>query len=455
MLLDRLSEFIAGISKVHLSDDVRHDTRRCVLDWFAATIPGGTMAPATLLADALDGETGNGGAMLIPGGRRAGMRAAALINGSAAHVLEFDDIYRDAIYHPGAPVISAALAVAQARGLSGETFMRAVIAGYEISGRIGARMLPAHYEYWHPTGTVGSLGAAAAASSLLGLDAGATGHALATAATMAAGLQQAFRSDAMSKPLHAGRAAEAGVLAALAAQRGVTGAHDVLEGRSGFGAAMSRDVDWDAVTEGLGESWVVNDMTQKNHACCGHVFAAVDSMLALKAEHGLTPDDVRRIRVGTYSTAIEVAGNPDPATVFEAKFSLPYCVAVALATGRARLAAFAEPWLSDPALRDLMARVELAVDAKADRQAPNARSATVEVETGDGRRLSHFSPTRKGDPDNPLSDAELDEKFDELAVPVIGEAAAAALKDILWRIDGLDDMAELTVVDPQPSASVA
>ncbi len=446
MLLDTLAAFVSAMQTTPLADDVRHDTRRCVIDWFAATIPGGTIQPATILADALEDETAIGGARLIPGGRKVGMRAAALINGSAAHVLEFDDIFRDAIYHPGAPVIAAALAVSQSRHIAGEKFMRAVITGYEVSGRIGTQMLPAHYQYWHPTGTVGSLGAAAACSVLLELDTAATGHAIANAATMAAGLQQAFRSDAMSKPLHAGRAAETGVLTALAASRGVTGAHDVLEGASGFGAAMSRDVDWDAVISGLGESWAVNDMTQKNHACCGHTFAAVDSVLALHEEHGLSAANIARIHVATYSTALEVAGNPDPKTEFEAKFSLPYCVAVALVTGKARRAAFTEPWLFDKGLRELMTRVALSVDSEADKNAPAARAATVEIETTDGRRLSHYSPTRKGDPDNPLSDDELIEKFDELVIPVIGEAAAASLCDVLWRVDALDNMVDLRVV---------
>ena len=138
------------------------------------------------------------------------MRAAALINGAAAHTVEVDDIFRDGIYHPGAPTIPAALALAQARGASGEQFLRAVIVGYEISTRIGAAMGRAHYKYWHNTGTIGCFGACAAAAELLRLDAARFAHALATVTTFSAGLQQAFRMDSMSKPLHAGHAAEAG-----------------------------------------------------------------------------------------------------------------------------------------------------------------------------------------------------------------------------------------------------
>jgi 2-methylcitrate dehydratase PrpD len=190
--------------------------------------------------------------MLFPSGRRATMKAAALINGAASHAIEFDDIFRDAIYHPGTPVISAALAAAQGRGASGEALLRGIVAGYEVSTRIGVAVNPAHYEFWHTTGTVGSFGAAAAAAVILGLDAERTMHALANAGTLAAGLQQAFRSDAMSKPLHSGHAAECGLTMALAAEAGVTGAPDLLEGKAGFGAAMSRNVDWSMATAELG-----------------------------------------------------------------------------------------------------------------------------------------------------------------------------------------------------------
>ena len=152
-----------------------------------------------------------------------GLRAA-----TAAHTMEVDDIYCDAINHPGAPTIAAALALAQESGASGEAFLRGVIVGYEVSTRIGAAMGRAHYRCWHNTGTIGSFGAAAAAAAIYGLDAKRFAHTLATVTTFAAGLQQAFRMDSMSKPLHAGRAAEAGLLAALAAREGVTGSIDVL-----------------------------------------------------------------------------------------------------------------------------------------------------------------------------------------------------------------------------------
>src|SRR5204863_6797680 len=205
--------------------EVLHHAKRAVIDWHAALFPGAVMPPATLLEKALRDELDKGDAMLALG-RRATLRADALINGAAAHTVEVDDIFREGIYHPGAPTIAAALALAQSRQVSGEAFLRAVIVGYEISTRIAEAMGRAHYRYWHNTGTIGCFGAASAAAEVLGLDAKRFAHALATVATFSAGLQQAFRADSMSKPMYAGRAAEAGVTAALAAAEGVTGSLD-------------------------------------------------------------------------------------------------------------------------------------------------------------------------------------------------------------------------------------
>src|SRR2546425_12833260 len=243
-VVERFARFADDCRKRPIAPNVLHHAKRAVIDWYAALLPGAVVPPAVLLERALAGELDLGDSHLALG-RRATVRAAALINGSAAHSVEVDDIFREGIYHPGAPTIAAALAVAQSQHASGEAFLRAVIVGYEISTRIAAAMGRAHYRYWHNTGTIGCFGAAGASAELLGLDTKRFAHALATAATFAAGLQQAFRMDSMSKPLHAGRAAESGVTAAPPAGEGVTGALDVLEGDAGFGRAMGADPDWE------------------------------------------------------------------------------------------------------------------------------------------------------------------------------------------------------------------
>jgi len=433
-VVERFADWAVRSRAQALAPDVLHHAKRALIDLYAAMLSGAASAPATLLEKALAEELDRGEATLVLG-RRATVRAAALINGAAAHTTEVDDIFRDGIYHPGAPTIPAALALAQSLGASGEALLRALVVGYEISTRIGAAMGRAHYKYWHNTGTIGCFGACAAAAELLQLDAMRFAHALATVTTFSAGLQQSFRMDSMSKPLHAGRAAEAGLTAALAAAEGVTGSLDVIEGEAGYGRAMSDGPDWDKALATLGREFHITRMTFKNHTCCGHTFAAIDGAQALQQKMGLAAKDIARVRVGTYKAALEVAGYEEPKTAAEGRFSLKYVVATVLTHGSVRFAAFEPARLDNPATRDLMRRVEVTIDPQLDAAFPGQRAARVAIEARDGRREEYYQPTRIGDPDAPLSDAQLDAKYLELAAPVLGEAKAKDLLGRLWRLE--------------------
>ena len=300
--------------------------------------------------------------------------------------------------------------------------------------------MPSHYKYWHTTGTVGCFGAAAAAATLLGCNREQFMNAIGTVATFAAGLQQAFRSEAMSKPLHAGRAAEAGVLAALAAAKGVTGVHDMLEGEVGFGAAMSVNPDWTKATQGLGTDYNITHVTFKNHGCCGHTFPSLDAVIELRNRHKLAPRDIAKIRIATYQGGLDVVDNFKPEGDYQAKFSLPYVVAHALIHGSVRLDAFGPDRLNDPRLRELMGKVVLSADPELSRNFPRQRAARVEIETTDGRKLLHFQETRKGDPEMPLTDEELNDKYLELVAPLLGDAGARALLKDLWTLETLKNV---------------
>jgi 2-methylcitrate dehydratase PrpD len=433
-----LAEHAASWRSRPLPPEVAHHARRALIDWFAALLPGCLHPPATLLAAAMAPERGPGRAICYVDGMAGPLRHAALLNATASHSVEFDDIFRDAGYHPGCPVIGAALAAAQAHGASLEDLLRAITAGYEVSCRIGVAVQPSHYKYWHTTGTVGTFGAAAATAVLLGCDARQTAHAIATAATFAGGLQQAFRSDGMSKPLHPGHAADAGALAAIGATAGVTGALDVLHGPVGFAAATSEDTGkWAKALAGLDERFAITAMTFKNHGCCGHIFAGLDAVRDLQLEHGFGAEDVARIHLGGYSATKEVCDRPVVHTEQEARFSAQYCIGAMLVLGGVRLAAFAPESLADPRIRAVMPKVSVSLDPELAADYPGRRAAKVTIGLRDGRELFRYQPTRKGDPDAPLSDAELSEKFRELAVPVIGAAAAEALLQSLWTGDAL------------------
>lgn len=431
----------AGWRDRPLDPGLAHHARRALVDWFAAMLPGCRLPPATLLATALAGEAAAQGAPAATSyvdGLRSPLRRAALLNAVAGHTVEFDDIHRDSGHHPASPTIAAALAAAEVQGADMEGLLRGIIAGYEVGCRIGLAVTPSHYRNWHTTGTVGTMGAAAAAAVILGCDADRTAHAIALASTMAGGLQQAFRGAGMSKPLHPGHAAEAGALAALAASAGVTGALDVLDGPFGFAAATSEDTGkWDKALAGLGTEHAIAVITFKNHGCCGHIFPALDALAALRATHGFGPDDIEAIHVGGYGPTKQICDRPVAETEQEARFSAQYCIGALLVLGGVRLAAFAPDRLRDPAIRALMPRVSVSLDPELADAYPQRRAARVRVTLRDGRVLEHFQPTRKGDPDMPLSDEDLSAKFLELAVPAIGEGEAARLLEGLWRGDAL------------------
>jgi 2-methylcitrate dehydratase PrpD len=438
-LVERFAAFAEQFRASRIDEHVLHHAKRAVIDWHAALYPGAVAPPATLLEQALAEELDRGSSRLALG-RKATVRTAALINGAASHTAEFDDIYRDGIYHPGAPTISAALALAQARSASGLDFLRAVIVGYEISTRIGAAMGRAHYRYWHNTGTIGVFGAAAAAAELLRLDKKRFAHALATVATFSSGLQQAFRMDSMSKPMHAGHAAEAGLTAALGAKEGLIGSLDVLEGDTGYGRAMGHfdqpaEPDWEKGLATLGREFHITRMTFKNHGCCGHTFAAIDGALEVKKRMGIQAADIEKVEVGTYRAGIEVAHYEMPRTPAEGRFSLKYVVATALTHGDVRLSAFSEERLQERNTTQLMQKIRLSIDPQLDAAFPAQRAARVAITARNGRREEHLQPTRKGDPDMPLSDRELDDKFLELAAPVLGTQPARKLLERLWRLE--------------------
>lgn len=427
-----LAEHAATWRARPIPPDLERHARRALIDTMAAMLPGCLQPPATLLAPALATARGQGGAICYVDGQAGAPRHAALLNGIAAHCVEFDDIHRDSGLHPGAPTFAAALATAQDLGLGMDALLRAAIAGYEVSCRIGLAVTPSHYRMWHTTGTVGCFASAAAVAVLRGCDAGQTAHALATAATMAGGLQQAFRGDGMSKPMHPGHAADVGTLAAIAASAGVTGALDVLHGPAGFAAATSANTgQWDRALAGLDEHFAIETITIKNHGCCGHIFPALDALLIMQAEHRFGPADIEHIHVAGYSATKDVCDRPHARTEAECRFSVQYCVAALLRLGGVRIAAFDPAHRADPAMHALMGRVTVSLAPDLADAYPARRPARVTVTLRDGAVLEHFQPGRKGDPEMPLTDAELSAKFRELVAPVI-QGDADALLAALW-----------------------
>ncbi|HWK97054.1 MAG TPA: MmgE/PrpD family protein [Pseudolabrys sp.] len=411
----RIIEAFEKLRTAKLPDVATDAGKQLIMDWLGCVLIGAEAPPAEALVAAHADEIGHGKATCFVGSTVCHPGLAALISGTASHTIELDDIYSPALYHPGVCVISAALAASQLVAAPGDRFLRAVIAGYEISNRIGAGVNPDHYKYWHTTGTIGTFGAAIAAGMAFGLDAKQMADAIGNAASMAAGLQQAFRSDGMTKPLHAGRAAEAGLLAARIARSGFTGSSDMISGPVGFVQAMSHGRDIAGKFDDLMSEWTVTRSMYKRFSSCGHIAAPIDVAMDLSQRSKIDPAEIARIDVATYAVALKAAGIIKPASVFEAKFSLPFCVAASLLGHDLTDPTSFERLYADRDIAALIDKVTLAEDAQITAAFPKLRGGRVSITMKDGTVHADVAVTRKGEPTNPFTAGELRDKFRRLA----------------------------------------
>ncbi len=361
------------------------------------------------------------------------IEAALLVNASAGNVLEMDDVHRIAILHPGPVVIPAALAVAERIDADGTALLDAIVRGYEAMIRIGASLGRGHYAYWHPTSTAGAFGAAAAAASLLGLDAERTADALGTAGSRTGGLWQMRHEAVPTKSLHNVEAAKSGVFAADLAAAGMRGPRAILEGPQGLYAATAPSADPSEVTA-VDVAWRIVEVSFKPWAACRHAHPALDALRMALAEP-VDPARVAVIEIGTYAEAIRFCDRPNPQTELEAKFSLQHVAAAVILHGAPTLADFAWATLADRDYAALRARVVLIEDADMTRAFPVHYAARVRLLFDDGSERTAAVRDARGDPARPLGDDELRAKFDELvAWGGVDPAAAQALIERAWSL---------------------
>ena len=446
-----LAEFLAGVTIDRIPSPAREDTIRSVLDWLGSAVAGSFELPARL-AQRVASTWGSGGGATMFSVGPASAGAAAFANGVAAHILELDDVHKGSTLHAGAPVISAALAAAERAHCDGRSFIAAVAVGYECALRIGEAVNPSHYRYWHPTGTCATFGAAAATASIMQLSARQFLDALGSAGTQAAGLWEFNADGTMSKHLHPGKAAFNGLLAADLAAVGFTGASRILEGERGFLRAMSSSYDVAKVTEGLGANWKISENCYKLHSCCGHTHSAIDVAIDLMTARGWSRDDVlgrvAGIHIETYGPGFDIVQQMNPCTPYQAKFSLAYCVAAALLERRVGLAEFSADRFGPSGVRDsaiaaLLDRTRVTVDPEFTAKYPAAWPGRVTLTLRDGSTLGAHQDYPRGNPENAVTTAALEEKFLSLVSPRIGHTMAAAAVDAVRRIEQCGDMAAL------------
>ncbi len=358
------------------------------------------------IANALAGRASEPGVILLRWAEAVGPTDAArraFLLGALTHILETDDLHRASVVHPGCVVVPAAWAVAAREGIRGHAMLRAVLWGFEAATRVGMAVGPSHYRLWHNTATCGPYGSAMATAALLHLDPPATIHALGNAGAQSSGLWQFLEAGTMTKHLHAGRAAEAGVLAADLARYGFTGPPTMLEGAKGWFAATCPDPDPDAITRDPDGPWQLLLTSVKPWPSCRHTHPAIDAAQELRRL--VVAGTIQQIEVETYPAAVDVCDRPLPQSDYEAKFSLQHCVAAALSRETVDFAAFAEPARQE--LAELREQVTVRTAEPYASVYPQAWGSAVTITVRGGERLTVRRTHAKGDPEAPLTPIEL------------------------------------------------
>jgi 2-methylcitrate dehydratase PrpD len=416
MISNQLASFTANCRYDRLPAEVQELARQCLLDWIGSAARGAIEPPAQMYREVAKEEGGKPRATALPDGMKTSIAWAAQINGCASHTMEMDDLHPTSVLHPAAPIISAAVAVAESIHASGPQLLEAIVAGYEVGIRAGEAAGRSHYHFWHTTATCGTFGATAAAARLLGLNEEQIVHALGTAGTQAAGLWQFLDDGAMSKQLHPAHAAAAGILSAELAKRGFTGATQIFEGRKGILAAMSKDPAPEMLTEGLGKTYRISTNSFKKHASCRHTHSAIDSTLLLR-ERGVKIQNLRQLEVRVYPASYDLLNPVQPTSAYAAKFCLPFTISSALSRGHVTLADFENLEAED--IRATMARVTVIRDESLGSEYPEKWPARVTATMESGDIVAANVEYPKGDAKNPLTLAELQDKFRALTDRVL------------------------------------
>jgi 2-methylcitrate dehydratase PrpD len=444
---EELSTAVAALRFEDLPPLAASRATAAIADTIGCTLAGAAAhAVAPVLGVVLD-EGAKPQASLFGRPERVPASAAALVNGVAAHSLDFDDISNEMYGHPSVALVPALFATAERIGAPGRDVVAAYAAGYEVAAVFGRRVNPAHYDRgWHATATLGALAAAGAVANLLQLSAQQTRHALGIAASQAAGMRRQFGTDA--KPLHAGLAARAGVLSASLAARGMTADAAILDGDDGF-AALYGDPSTAAASttpapQARALAIVTRGLQVKRHACCAATHTSIDAVLQLFAAHDLRADAVEAIECRINRIAVDILKYHQPRTTAEAKFSLEFCVATAALAGDCGISQFTQARVDDGAVRAFASRVRSSVDPAMPPLGTTPSRTTLR--TVDGRTLHADVAVPKGSPDAPITRDELRRKFLSCAGVRLTDANAAKLFECLLELPAASDLSEVAAL---------
>lgn len=445
LLSGRLADFVLKTNYEDIPEKVLGKAKHCFVDCLGCMLAGAKEPVAGIIVNYVETMGGNPDASVIGHNLKTSVYNAAMANGVLGHALDYDDMSASLIGHPSTVVLPAVLAMGEYRKISGRQALEAFILGIEVSCAIGRGANPQHYQNgWHPTISIGVFGATAAAGKILGLPVEILIHAFGIAGSESSGLRENFGT--MTKPLHAGRAAAKGVLAAMLASKSFTGTGNIFEGEAGFFKAMAGNYDLEKIHKSLGNPYEVESpgLSIKPYPACGAAFNGIDAMLALTKENKIAPENVKKIECGSVPIAKDVLIYPLPKTGLEGKFSMPFCLALALTEGKVALDHFTDQKVSDPVIVKLMGKTTLYVDPELAKIGYRGTFNTiVKICLNDGREYVKRLDHSKGSPENPLSETELFDKYADCAGRLLSEEKVSRSVKILKDIQQSADLTDL------------
>jgi 2-methylcitrate dehydratase PrpD len=430
-----LARYIVSTKPADLPAPVRKEAARTLLNWVGCALGGSRHETVGIAISAIAPFSGPGQASILGRKERLDILNSALINGISSHVLDYDDTHTRNIVHPAGPVISAILALAEHRPISGTDFVNALVLGVDVECRVGNAVYPKHYDAgWHITGTAGVFGSAAASGKLLGLSERQMLWALGLAATQPVGLQEMFGS--MTKSFHPGRAAQNGLTAAFLASKNFTSSEQSLEAKYGWVNVVSAGHDYEYITGKLGQAFEISKNTYKPFACGVVMHATIDGCIQLKNETKLPPDEISAVELKVHPLVMQLTSKKSPQTGLEGKFSIYHAASVALVEGAGGIDQFSDRAVSDRTISSLRDRVSTVVDSSLKED-----QVRITLSTKQGRRIEKFVEHAVGSLENPMSDKDLEVKFTGLANGVLTADRQRKLMDLCWNVESLPKVA--------------
>jgi 2-methylcitrate dehydratase PrpD len=423
-----LAKFVATHPSKGWSDAVDHEAHRTFVNWLGCAVSAANHEAVLAALKACQMLQPAPQAAIAGRRERVDMGSAALINGISSHTFDFDDTHLKTIIHPAGPVASALFALAEVTKANGRQLIDALVLGIDVSCRIGNMMYPEHYDRgWHITGSTGTMGAAAGCARLLGLNEAQTMMALGIAASQPVGLREQFGT--MTKPLHPGASARAGLMSALMAKEGFTASKRAIEAPRGFAQVVSTKYDWTEITHELGRRFEISFNTYKPFACGIVIHPSIDACISLRDEHSLKPSDIESIELKAHSLVLELTGKKTPQDGLQGKFSVYHASAAGIIYGRAGEEEFSDEVVQNADVIALRDRITAVVDDSIDEAA-----VSVSMKLKDGRVVTKHLEHAIGSMQRPMSDAALNGKFMHLSESVLGSSQSKNLCDAAWKI---------------------